>query len=285
MTTSDVRSLADRRLTLRSRGAGQRQRTSPRTPRTPTSTGTPSSPTSRRRARPRRAHRRHQRPRGRRRRRPAPRQTAARGAAGAVAGRCPGNHDIGDVDPTPQPIDDTRRARYADAFGASRWITEQGGWRLVGIDAQTLLSELPAAADEWQWLAGRGDGRRARRPVPAPPAASVARRHARRAAALRLRGRPVAPRRAARRLDGPPRRDAATCTSGGMASSTAPPTCGPRRRGRWSPIGCSRSSATRSSGWSSSSSTADGTVRSTFVRPDGVTDLRIGDDFPSPYEH
>ena len=29
----------------------------------------------------------------------------------------------------------------------------------------------------------------------------------------------------------------------------------------------------------------DGTVRSTFVRPDGVTDLRIGDDFPSPYEH
>jgi len=26
-------------------------------------------------------------------------------------------------------------------------------------------------------------------------------------------------------------------------------------------------------------------VGSTFVRPDGVTDLRIGDDFPSPYEH
>src|SRR4051812_23941624 len=27
----------------------------------------------------------------------------------------PGNHDIGDVDPTSQPIDDDRRARFADA--------------------------------------------------------------------------------------------------------------------------------------------------------------------------
>ena len=65
----------------------------------------------------------------------------------------PGNHDIGDTLPTTHPVDDERRARYAGSFGDSRWTTELGAWRLVGIDAQTLLSDLPAADDEWAWLA------------------------------------------------------------------------------------------------------------------------------------
>jgi 3',5'-cyclic AMP phosphodiesterase CpdA len=65
----------------------------------------------------------------------------------------PGNHDIGDAPPTATPIDDERRARYAASFGESRWTTELGGWHLVGLDVQALLSELPAAAEEWAWLA------------------------------------------------------------------------------------------------------------------------------------
>src|SRR5215218_3517569 len=64
----------------------------------------------------------------------------------------PGNHDIGDMAPTTHPIDDGRRARYADAFGDAHWTTDLDGWRLVGVDAQTLLSDLPAADDEWAWL-------------------------------------------------------------------------------------------------------------------------------------
>jgi Icc protein len=196
----------------------------------------------------------------------------------------PGNHDIGDVDPTEQPIDDTRRSRYADAFGASRWITEQGGWRLVGIDAQTLLSDLPAADDEWQWLQ---DAVTADVPV-----------------ALFLH-RPLRPWRA----DTPdePRRYVSGVGRSRLTALLAASTVRLVGTGHvhqwWSGQLDGTTQVWAPSTWAlvpdrvqpvigdkivglvELELAADGTVRSTFVRPDGVTDLRIGDDFPSPYEH
>ena len=196
----------------------------------------------------------------------------------------PGNHDIGDVDPTPEPIDDTRRARYADAFGASRWTTEAGGWRLVGIDAQTLLSDLPAAADEWHWLedAVRADG-----PV-----------------ALFLH-RPLRPWRAdtpdepRRYVSGDGRSRLAALLAAASVRLVATGHVHQWWQGEldgadhvWAPstwalvpdrvqpvIGA------KVVGLVEHELAPGGTVRSTFVRPDGVTDLRIGDDFPSPYDH
>jgi 3',5'-cyclic AMP phosphodiesterase CpdA len=64
----------------------------------------------------------------------------------------PGNHDIGDVGDTTEPIDEHRRAAYAAAFGEGSWDMRLGGWHLVGVDIQTLASPLPAATGLWSWL-------------------------------------------------------------------------------------------------------------------------------------
>jgi 3',5'-cyclic-AMP phosphodiesterase len=64
----------------------------------------------------------------------------------------PGNHDIGDFGETDQPVNDARRRRYSDVFGEANWSTVIDGWHLVGIDIQTLLSDLPEAEHLWSWL-------------------------------------------------------------------------------------------------------------------------------------
>lgn len=64
----------------------------------------------------------------------------------------PGNHDIGDAAPSSQPVDETRRLRYSEVFGDASWAFDFDGWRLVGVDVQTLLSTLPAAGELWDWL-------------------------------------------------------------------------------------------------------------------------------------
>jgi 3',5'-cyclic AMP phosphodiesterase CpdA len=66
-----------------------------------------------------------------------------------------GNHDIGDVGATTQPIDDVRRARFAAVFGDTFWAETIGRWTLVGVDAQVLMSPrglLPDAESKWEWL-------------------------------------------------------------------------------------------------------------------------------------
>ena len=196
----------------------------------------------------------------------------------------PGNHDIGDVDPTPEPIDNTRRTRYADAFGASRWTAEEGGWRLVGIDAQTLLSDLPAATDEWEWLedAVSVDGpvalflHRPLRPwradTPDDPGRYVSGPGRSRLAALlaessvRLVGTGHVHQWWKGELDGAAHVWAPSTWA--LVPDRVQPVIGAKV------VGVVEHELDR-----------DGTVRSTYVRPDGVTDLRIGDDFPSPYEH
>ena len=64
----------------------------------------------------------------------------------------PGNHDIGDIGDTTEPIDEHRRAAFAAAFGEGSWDLHLGGWHLVGVDVQTLASPLPAATALWSWL-------------------------------------------------------------------------------------------------------------------------------------
>ncbi len=84
-----------------------------------------------------------------------------------------GNHDIGDMGATPEPVNDERRARYAEQVGDSTWTTDVAGWHLVGVDVQTLASDLPAATDA-VGLAGRGAGRpRPDDPVQPPSAATA----------------------------------------------------------------------------------------------------------------
>jgi 3',5'-cyclic-AMP phosphodiesterase len=64
----------------------------------------------------------------------------------------PGNHDIGDCQDAPAhgegTIDAARRARYLRHFGDDWWSFEVPGWRLLGVNAQLLGSDLSAAQEQ-----------------------------------------------------------------------------------------------------------------------------------------
>ena len=60
-----------------------------------------------------------------------------------------GNHDLGDCQEAPPhgegAIDAERRARYVAHFGNDWWTLDVPGWRLLGINAQLLGSDLAVA--------------------------------------------------------------------------------------------------------------------------------------------
>ena len=64
----------------------------------------------------------------------------------------PGNHDLGDAQDAPghgeSTIDAERRARYVRHFGPDWWWFDIPGWRILGLNAQLLGSDLAAAADQ-----------------------------------------------------------------------------------------------------------------------------------------
>ncbi len=67
----------------------------------------------------------------------------------------PGNHDIGDsqeIAPR-QPIVDARRDRYCAVFGPDWWSIDIPGWRLLGVNAQLIGSDLAAAREQEDFIA------------------------------------------------------------------------------------------------------------------------------------
>jgi hypothetical protein len=78
----------------------------------------------------------------------------------------PGNHDLGDSQDAPAhgegAIDAVRRARYLSHFGADWWTLDVQGWRLLGVNAQLLGSDLDAARHQERDVAAAiaGLGRR-----------------------------------------------------------------------------------------------------------------------------
>jgi 3',5'-cyclic AMP phosphodiesterase CpdA len=66
----------------------------------------------------------------------------------------PGNHDVGEECETThaQVIDDVRRQRWLEHFGADWWTCEAANWRLLGINSQLLGSGLAAEVAQWSWL-------------------------------------------------------------------------------------------------------------------------------------
>jgi 3',5'-cyclic AMP phosphodiesterase CpdA len=71
---------------------------------------------------------------------------------GLVTRFLPGNHDLGDSHDAPShgeaPIDAGRRDRYVRHFGEDWWSFDVPGWRIIGINAQLLGSNLEAAEDQ-----------------------------------------------------------------------------------------------------------------------------------------
>ncbi|MCX8135358.1 MAG: metallophosphoesterase [Roseococcus sp.] len=81
------------------------------------------------------------------------RHAAARHAAlGADWRALPGNHDIGDepVLGGRQPVTAERIARWRRVFGSHAWVHDLPGWRLIGLDTQSLTA--PEAEAQWALL-------------------------------------------------------------------------------------------------------------------------------------
>jgi 3',5'-cyclic AMP phosphodiesterase CpdA len=66
----------------------------------------------------------------------------------------PGNHDVGDriaVKPS-QPVNDERLAQWRDVIGPDYWSLDQGGWRLIGLNAMLFDTGHPAEEQQFSWL-------------------------------------------------------------------------------------------------------------------------------------
>ena len=75
----------------------------------------------------------------------------------------PGNHDVGHLPGSQQPVDAVRLERWNRIIGADRFVRDIEGWRLIGFNS--LLLGMSDAAEEEQlaWLAEAfvgADGRR-----------------------------------------------------------------------------------------------------------------------------
>ncbi len=67
----------------------------------------------------------------------------------------PGNHDVGDEPPgqeADQIIDAARLRRWLSVFGSDRFAFGADGWRVLGINAQLLGSDLPQEGEQDAWL-------------------------------------------------------------------------------------------------------------------------------------
>lgn len=76
----------------------------------------------------------------------------------------PGNHDIGD-NPSPGAresavVDADRHRRWIDIVGPDHWALSTNGWTLLAINAQLFESGLEAEARQWSWLEERLGERR-----------------------------------------------------------------------------------------------------------------------------
>ena len=66
----------------------------------------------------------------------------------------PGNHDVGDrveIKPS-QPLNDARLAQWRDVIGPDYWSMDQGGWRLMGLNAMLFDTGHPGEEQQFTWL-------------------------------------------------------------------------------------------------------------------------------------
>lgn len=60
----------------------------------------------------------------------------------------PGNHDVGD---NPRPVPE-RLERFSQIFGADHWRIDWMNWRLIGLNAQLINSDLAEERAQLDWL-------------------------------------------------------------------------------------------------------------------------------------
>jgi 3',5'-cyclic AMP phosphodiesterase CpdA len=71
----------------------------------------------------------------------------------------PGNHDVGDLPGTGQPVNAVRLDRWRRLVGPDYWAEDLGNWRLIGIDSLLLGSDSTEEEAQFDWLQGMLEGR------------------------------------------------------------------------------------------------------------------------------
>jgi alkaline phosphatase D len=64
----------------------------------------------------------------------------------------PGNHDVGHLPGSSQPVNAERLSRWRSLAGEDRFVEDADGWRLVGINALLLGHEDDEEEAQFEWL-------------------------------------------------------------------------------------------------------------------------------------
>jgi alkaline phosphatase D len=75
----------------------------------------------------------------------------------------PGNHDIGHLPGSYQPVDAERLARWRHIVGPDYWAEDLGNWRLIGLDSLLMGFEDAEEQAQFEWLEGQLASRGGRR--------------------------------------------------------------------------------------------------------------------------
>jgi alkaline phosphatase D len=75
----------------------------------------------------------------------------------------PGNHDVGHLPGSDQPVNAERLARWRELAGADRWFEDTADWRFIGLNSLLLGHEDEEEEAQFEWLRETLEERRGRR--------------------------------------------------------------------------------------------------------------------------
>ncbi|ANL46822.1 metallophosphoesterase domain-containing protein [Rhizobium phaseoli] len=75
----------------------------------------------------------------------------------------PGNHDVGHLKGSDQPVNAERLARWRSLAGPDRWLEDAAGWRLIGLNSLLFGHEDDEEEAQFEWLAEALEDRAGRR--------------------------------------------------------------------------------------------------------------------------
>lgn len=75
----------------------------------------------------------------------------------------PGNHDVGHLPGSHQPVDAGRLARWRGLAGPDYWVSDHGDWRLIGLNSLLFGFEDEEEEQQFGWLEAQLQGRDGRK--------------------------------------------------------------------------------------------------------------------------
>lgn len=64
----------------------------------------------------------------------------------------PGNHDVGHLPGSDQPVNQERLSRWQTLVGPDRWVSDHPGWRLIGLNSLIIGAQSEEDEAQFHWL-------------------------------------------------------------------------------------------------------------------------------------